>query len=140
MVPIPSTPSDIATAIDLHPPDVAGRLHDLRALIYDVAATTAGCGTITESLKWGQPSFEAIRPRSGTPLRVGLAKTGEVALYAHCQTTVITQARDIFSGVLAFEANRAVLLPVRGDWPDGPLRQVIRSALIYRIKSAGGGR
>lgn len=133
-------PPDIAAAIDQHPPDVAGRLHDLRALIHDVAASTDGCGTLSESLKWGQPSFQALRPKSGTPLRIGAPKTGGVALYAHCQTTVISQARDIFSDAFRFDGNRAILLPLTGDWAEGPLRHVIRSALTYRLKPAGAGR
>lgn len=140
MTPTPTTPPDIATVIQHYPLDVAQRLHDLRALIHDVAATSDGCGSLTENLKWGQPSFEAVRPKSGTPLRIGVPKTGGVALYAHCQTTVISRARDIFSDVFSFDGNRAILLPVTGDWPEGPLRQVIRSALTYRLKPVGVDR
>ena len=127
-------PSDIAAAFAAVPPAERQRLHALRTLILSVAAETPGVGRLTETLKWGQPSYEAVAPRSGTPLRIGVPKTGGVALYAHCQTTVIARARDVFQNILDFEGNRAVLLPLEGDWPEVALRHVVRSALTYRLR------
>lgn len=126
-------PPNIEAALKAHTKGERDRLVELRSLILDVAAETEDVGRIEESLKWGQPSFVAVAPQSGTPLRIGVPKTGGVALYAHCQTTVISQARDMFSEDFTFEGNRAIHLPLDGDWPDAPLRQVIRSALTYRL-------
>ncbi|MCK0149665.1 DUF1801 domain-containing protein [Marivita sp. S6314] len=137
---VSTPPPDVEAALAAHPEDVQGALRALREMILDVAANTDGVGPITETLKWGQPSFEAMSPKTGTPLRIGVPKTGGVALYTHCQTTVMSQARDVFSDSFDFDGNRAVLLPTDGAWPDAALRQIMRSALTYRIKPAGAGR
>lgn len=122
----PPVPATIAGALADHTPQVQQGLLRLRALIFDVADQTNGVGQIVESLKWGQPSYATVNPVSGTPLRIGVPKSGGIALYAHCQTTVISQARDVMSGIFTFDGNRAVLLePGRA----GQTRRCVRSSV-----------
>lgn len=126
-------PSDTPAVFDALPHQTRHALLRLRQMILDVAKTTHGAGQLSETVKWGQPSYEAIAPKTGTPVRIGVPKSGGVALYVHCQTTVIARARDVFSDSPMFEGNRAVLMPLTTDWPEAPLRQIIRSALTYRM-------
>ncbi len=97
----------------------------LRQLILDTAKTI---GPVEESLKWGQP---AHRTPKGSTLRLGLPKSGGYAIYAHCQTTIISDFRSLFPGDFRYEGNRGVLFAT-GDTPDREkLCLLIRSALTY---------
>lgn len=111
---------------------VRDTLHHLRGLIFDVAATIPAVGAVTETLKWGQPSFAV---QTGTPVRLGVSKSGVPALLVHCQTTVVSDARAFLGTDLSFEGNRAVLVPMDGPFPDAALRQVIHAALTYRLNA-----
>lgn len=63
-------------------------LMTLRTLIYDIAATLPNC-RIAEQIKWGQPSYTTADTNAATPLHLGITKTGDVAIFTHCQTTVM---------------------------------------------------
>lgn len=104
----------------------------LRRLILDVAAQDATLGPVTESLKWGQPSYVT---RNGTPLRLGLSKGNDPAVFAHCQTTVIGDFQKLFGGDFDFDKNRAVIVRDVSGSAD-PLRLLIRQAFTYHAKGA----
>ncbi len=134
---IPRCPDAVETVLAGYPPACAARLRAVRALIFAVARDLAGSGAVHETLKWGQPSYVV---KTGTPLRLGIGASGEPALLVHCQTTLIAQARDMFSDVLTFEGHRAICLSVERDLPEVPLRQVIRWALTYKVRTAVSDR
>ena len=129
----PPCPDAIEDAFAQQSPKIAARLRELRELIFDVASEIEGVGSVAETLKWGQPSYAV---KQGTPIRLGVSPSGDPALLVHCQTTLIAQARDVFPDDLEFEGNRAICLPVKQNLPEVPLRQVIRWALTYKIKTA----
>lgn len=108
----------------------------VRALIYQQSKRDDEIGNIIESLKWGQPSYDTA-PRTGTPIRLGLIKSApdHVALFTHCQSNVMEQARLHYDADFTFEGNRALLIPLSCTLPEAALRHVIRIALRYRLKS-----
>lgn len=126
----PLTPEPIRTAFATFDPAKRARLERLRALIFEVAEETPGVGPVSETLKWGQPSYATPK---GTPLRLGLTSSGDPALFAHCQSRVILDAHSQFWTDLNFEGNRAIVLSVDVPLPEDALRQVIHSALTYRL-------
>ena len=111
------------------PEQARERLREARALIHDVAATTPGAGAVVEEVKWGVPSF-TTSPRTGSPLRLGVAKCGAPALFVHCQTRLMADFAMTAPPDLVIEGTRAVHLPddVR------VLRPLITAALTYRLK------
>lgn len=118
---------EVKAAFDALPSTVQPRLADLRALILEVAAHEDI--PVTETLKWGQPSYLAPK---GSTLRLGLLE-GQPALFAHCQSKIIPQARDAFGDGLSFSGNRAVILDEKAS--DNALRQIIKHGLTYHQKS-----
>ncbi len=104
----------------------------LRALIYDIAATLP-VGRIEESTKWGQPSYATPDTKAATPIRLGLTKSGEVAVLTHCQTTVIGDFRALESPDMRFDGNRALLLPADQPPPLDEIAPLIRAALTYHL-------
>lgn len=122
----------VAAAFAAIPEPARTTMTDLRTVIFDIAADLPIDG-LNESLKWGQPSFLGKRPNSGTPIRLGLTKSGDLAILAHCQSTVISDFRALAPQGLRFDGNRALLL--RPDQRPEPaiLAPLIRAALTYRL-------
>ncbi len=118
--------------------DGAEREHLLaiRDLIYELAEQDEDVGTIVESLKWGQPSYDT-KPRTGTPIRLGKVKSAphHVALFTHCQSNVMADARLHYEDHFSFEGNRALLIPTSKALPIEAVTHVIRIALRYRLKA-----
>lgn len=56
----------VAAVFAAYPAGMRKRLLALRALVLDVAAKTEGVGPLTETLKWGQPSYLTDETKSGT--------------------------------------------------------------------------
>lgn len=124
----------VAAAYKSFPAPQREGLLTLRRLIFETAAETPGVGTLEETLKWGQPAYLTPTTRSGSTIRLGLPKQGGFALYAHCQTTIIPDFRNLFPDAFHYEGNRAVHFKVGTSLPLDPLRLLVRSALTYHLK------
>lgn len=110
------------------------RLLALRALILETAANTDGVGSIEETLKWNEPAYIA---KTGTTIRINAHKQSETeyALYVHCQTDLLDRYRTLYSDILRFEGNRAILLKNDEALPIDALRHCIAMALLYHQKN-----
>jgi hypothetical protein len=103
----------------------------VRALILEEAAET-GAGPLTETLKWGEPAFLTEATKAGTTVRLAWKpkKRDVLQMLVHCQTSLIDDWRGHFPE-LAFEGNRALLLPLDASLPEAELRLCLRAALTY---------
>lgn len=110
-----------------------GKLLELRGLIFRVADETPGVGRIEETLKWGQPAYLTPETKAGSTIRLGVPKTGGVAIYTHCQSSIMADFQAVAPDRMTFEGNRGVHLPVEGDLPEDALAILIRGALTYHL-------
>ena len=131
----PPIPAEVQPAFDEVTPPERAVLLQLRSLIYSNVSEIPEAGAVTETLKWGQPSYSVP---TGTPIRLGLTSSGTPALFVHCQTSVVSDARPVFDGDVVFEGNRAVLVPVDQAFPEEVIGQIIHAALTYRQKTRSG--
>lgn len=127
----PVLPKDVADAFDGYPKPVQGELLALRDLIFETAAKTEGAGDVVETLKWGQPSYLTVKPKSGTTIRLGTDAGGRAALFCHCQTTLISEFRDQFEDEFDFEKNRGLILKNGVAGKEDTLAWCIGRALMY---------
>ncbi len=95
------------------------KLLELRALIFQTAEQTEGVGELDESLKWGQPAYSTVRPKSGSPIRIDAIKNSDTqyAAYFICTTDLIDTFRQHYLDRFTFEGNRALVFAV-----ENPLR------------------
>ena len=108
-------------------------LYQLRGLIFDVAARTDGVGPVLEALRWGQPAYLTAETKSGSTIRLGRPKAGGIAIYTHCQTTILSEFQNIFPDDFVYEGNRAVHFKSGADLPLDKLEMLIRRALTYHL-------
>ena len=106
----------------------------IRELIFRTAAENKKVGTITETLKWGQPSYQTIETGSGTTIRIGRVNQSSVALFVHCQTTLIDSFRTLFPE-LNYSKNRAIILDINEALPIKELAICIEMALTYKLRN-----
>ncbi len=99
-----------------------------RDLIFDCAGDIA----VEECLKWGQPSYVAPK---GSTLRLGVTKAGQAAIYAHCQSSIVSDFAAHFGADFEIEGNRAVMLGDFTPEDQDKLRALIRHGLTYKVKS-----
>ena len=111
---------------------IAG-LMELRALIFKTAARLPEVGPIEETLKWGQPAYLTPVTKSGSTLRLGVPKTAKFALFAHCQTDIISRFAATFPGFDRIEGNRAVLFDDVNQIDPARHGLLIRHALTYHL-------
>lgn len=130
---VPEAPDAITRAIANAPEEVQPGLWALRALVLETAASLPKVGRVEECLKWGQPAFTTPETKSGSTLRLGCPKTGGFALYAHCQSNIISSFAEAFPGLDKIEGNRAVHFSDASQIDPARHGQLIAHALQYHL-------
>ncbi|MEL6573850.1 MAG: DUF1801 domain-containing protein [Pseudomonadota bacterium] len=125
--------SKVDAAFAAFPDDTRPALMALRDLIFSIAEETPEVTQLVEDLRWGQPSY-LTAPRVGSTIRLGVAKKGGFGLFAHCQTTLISDFVAAYPGWDRIDGNRGVLFddikqidPVRHG-------ALIKAALTYHLR------
>jgi hypothetical protein len=134
----PQDPAVLAV-FEAYAPDVRAALLDLRQSILETAAAMPGVGPLTETLRWGQPSYLTQASKSGTTIRIDAVKArpGAYALYVNCKTSLLESYRHLYPDAFGFEGNRALRLDAGRPPPQDALRHCIALALSYhRSKTA----
>ena len=126
---------EVAEKFASFPEDVRGKLLELRELIFETARSTPGVGAIVESLKWNEPSYATVRPKSGSPIRLGPHRKSDrvYALYFICTTKLVETFRLKFPHSLRYDGDRAIVFGIDDPVPEDELRECIRLALTYYL-------
>ncbi|HBR96756.1 MAG TPA: hypothetical protein DD979_05195 [Gammaproteobacteria bacterium] len=116
-----------------YPGHIQPLMHELRSILFSVAEDLA-LGRVSESLKWGDPRYSV---KDGSSVRIGWKEQcpDQYFLIFHCQTRLVATFRELYSDVLDFEGNRAIVLRVDSELPEQAIRHCIELAMLYkRIK------
>ncbi len=124
----------VKAVYDGFPPDIREMTLTLRDLIFSVAWDTPQVGRVEETLKWGQPSYLTPDTKAGSTLRIGMAKQGGAALFAHCATGIISTYASTFPDTDLIEGNRAVIFTSADKIVPMRLRLLIYHGLTYHLK------
>jgi hypothetical protein len=126
----------VAAVFEAYPADLRRKLMALRALIFEVAAGTDSVGRLTETLKWGQPSYLTEETKSGTTVRIDRLKKGDgYALYVHCQSGLVPTFRELYPGTFRYEGKRALVFDTDARLPMAELRHCIGLALTHHLRA-----
>lgn len=126
-------PRDVAAAFDAFPEPLRGRLLEVRRLIFATAATTAGVGSLTETLKWGEPAYLTEATASGSTIRLGRLKSpaGAGAVLFNCRTTLVETCRARFPKTFTYQGDRAIVIDPAMPLPVRELAICIAMALTH---------
>jgi hypothetical protein len=125
----------VAAVFKAYPADVRRRLMTLRALVFETAARTQGVGALSETLKWGQPSYLTAETGSGTTVRIDrLKKSDGYAIYFHCQSGLVGQFKELYPDTFRTEGKRAIVFDLEDRVPVKALRHCIGLALTHHLR------
>jgi hypothetical protein len=142
---IETMPRAVREVFDGFEPLVRSDLLQCRDLIFEVAANLEAVGPITETLKWGQPSYLTEATGAGSTLRLAsygdvhkFAEASGAALFVHCATDLVEQFQSFYPKCFAYKGKRALVItdgvgPVREE-----LRHCVGLALTYKIRKRSG--
>ena len=132
----------VAAIFAAYPDEIGTRLLSLRELLFDVASGIPETGGLTETLKWGEPSYLPARPRVGTTVRIASVGSSDrrYGLYVHCRTTLIPTLRARHADLFAYDGNRGVMFDVDDVVPAAELRELVAAAFTYHLERRRGTR
>jgi len=128
----PPLPESTAAILAGYPEAAQRHLLALRALVFATARGLPEVGALKETVRWSEISF--VTPSgSGSLLRLGWRARDplRIALYVHCQTSLLERFRERFADALDYEGERAVLLPLDQPLPSESLAWCIAQVLTY---------
>ncbi len=127
--------SAVAAVFKACPPDLRPKLMTLRELVFDTAANTPQVGHLTETLKWGQPSYLTEETGSGTTVRIDRLKSGDgYAVYFHCQSGLLGQIRELYPDTFKYEGKRAIVFDKSDRVPTRELRHCLALAFTHHSR------
>ncbi len=127
----PSADPAVKAAFDAAPLPARATMLRLRRLVLDTAAATQGVGPLSESLKWGEPSYAPVKPRVGSPVRIAPRGADAVAVLFICHTGMVDCFRQIYPHAFGFEGNRALVVAAGLRLPEDELRHCLALALTW---------
>ncbi len=125
---------DVAEVFEMFEADARTGLLRLRGLIYECAAQMPEIGKVEEALRWGQPAYLTPETKAGSTLRLGTIKGGRFAIFAHCQTDIISSYAQSFGGMDRIEGNRAVVFENVNAIDPARISMLIKHGLGYHLK------
>jgi len=129
----------IEKIFDAYPVPVRSKLLALREMIFAAAKKADGVGEVQEVLKWGQPSYVTVRPKSGSTIRIDATgdDTNDYAAYFICTTTLVEEFRELYPDDFTFKANRTLLFSSKDDVAEEALSHCLGMALTYHSRKSG---
>lgn len=124
--------AEVLSVIEGYPDKIRDRLLEVRELVYQVANEREEIGPLTETLKWSQPSFLTEVSGSGTTVRIDRHTDNEVAIFFHCQTSLVETFRELLPE-LNYLKNRAIILNVNEPLPVDEVKVCLDMALTYKL-------
>mgnify|MGYP001794068111 CR=1 FL=1 len=120
----------VAAVYKSYPDEQRTKLLALRQLIFETADAIDDV-TLTETLKWGEPSYNASG-KTGTPIRLAPSKEkGLCGLFVHSQTSLIDEFRNKYPDTFYYSGTRAIYFEPDGTLAKPELREFITAALTY---------
>jgi len=121
---------NVARRLESYPEDIRSKLGVLRQLILDVASENPEIGKLEETLKWGEPSYLV---EGGSTVRIGWKESRPeyYAMYFNCNTKLVDTFKEVYSDLLTFEGNRAIVFHREDEVPTEALKHCIALSLRY---------
>lgn len=125
----------VASVFKAYPPALRAKLMALLELVFDTAVRTEGVGSLTETLKWVQPSYLTEETGSGTTVRIDSLKAADgYAVYFHCQSGLLGQFREVYPETFRYEGKRAIVFAAGDRVPARALRHCLALAFTHHSR------
>ncbi|MEO1399191.1 MAG: DUF1801 domain-containing protein [Pseudomonadota bacterium] len=125
----------VETAFATMPSEAGAVLRRVREQIMAQSSANSTIGKVTETLKWGQPSYLTEQTKSGSTLRLGVTKESKKpAIFVHCQSSLAEEIRELYGDTLSLPDKRHVVLPSRIEEHADALDHIVSLILTYHAR------
>lgn len=127
---IPFSDHSVEEIFESYPKQVRSKMLALRDLIFTTAQKAGVGNDLTETLKWGEPSYLC---KTGSTVRIHWKQSDPeyYRIFFHCQTTLISTFRELYPHSFDYEGNRAIRLELKQEPDLGKLEHCIELSLRY---------
>ena len=129
----PELPAEVSAVFDAASSTTRNRLVELRDLIFRTANGLDAVSELSETLKWGEPSYTPIKRGVGSSVRLTARDDGSTALMFICHTHIVEQFRELYPDSLTFEGNRAIIFAPDVAIPEAETAHCIAMALTWHL-------
>ncbi len=129
---IPFSSKSVEEVFVNYPMNIQERMLALRDLIHTTSEKMEIGSHLTETLKWGEPSYLC---KNGTTIRIHWKDSDPefYRMYFHCQTSLISTFRNVYPDDFCYEGNRAIRFDLLEDPDLIKLERCVESSLMYHI-------
>jgi len=126
----------VQKTFQMYPSPYKTKLMAIRELIFKIAKKSPEIGEITETLKWGEPSYLPKQRNIGTTIRLHWLETkpNQYGIYFNCQTNLIEQFKKKFGKKFQYEGKRALIFNLEDDLKPSEITDCIYMALTNKLK------
>jgi len=120
---------EVAKKYASYPQAARDKLLQLREMIFAIAKEQQ-LGAITESLKWGEPSYQC---KYGSPIRMDWKPKypQQISLFFHCNTRLIETFIEVYAYTFQYLGNRELVIPLDQPLTQAELTHCLTMALRY---------
>ena len=121
----------VKSVFENYPDSVKEKILNLRRIILETAEESEEIIELTETLKWGEPSY---LNKIGSTVRIDWKPKhpNQYAMYFSCSTRLVETFKLIFPSVFSFEGKRAIVFNLDDRINEPALKQCIAAALRYK--------
>lgn len=106
-----------------------------RALFHGVAEARA-IGPLEESLKWGQPAWRPVRPRTGSTLRLGWSEgqPDRLSLFVDCKTDLALRLKVTHPDLPFNDERRHIAVSLDTPLPEEAVIRLAEMTFCYHLR------
>jgi len=129
---IPFSDKSVFEVFSGYPDPIQEKMYALRDLIFVTSEKIGVDAGLSEALKWGEPSYLC---KTGSTIRIHWKESDPefYRMFFHCQTSLITTFRELYSDAFEFEGNRAIRFSIKTSPNLELLENCIRVSLKYHL-------
>jgi len=129
---IPFSDKSVLKVFNEYPDTIQEKMYAIRDLIFVTAEKVGVSAGLSETLKWGDPSYLC---KTGSTIRIGWKESDleSYRIFFHCQTSLVSTFRELYSNAFNFEGNRAIRFSTNREPNLSLLENCIRVSLKYHL-------
>ena len=120
---------NVKQKFEIYPEHIAVLLNTIRNIIFSIAKQD-GITDITETLKWGEPSYAC---KTGSTVRFDWKANHpeQYCIYFNCKTSLVDTFKEVYGDIFKYDGNRAIILKIDQPVPQ-ELAHCISMSLRYK--------
>jgi hypothetical protein len=122
--------SSVKQKFETYPENISILLGNIRDLIFSVAKHD-GITEITETLKWGEPSYIS---NIGSTIRFDWKAKypDQYCIYFNCKTSLVETFKEVYGDTFIYDGNRSIIFTIGQNVPFDELAHCISMSLRYK--------